>query len=187
MSIRAKKVQVLVEYRCSMCKAKNTIHDDYLCPSCRAKQEAKKEAEDLERERNGWNMALLRVRRERKISINDLAKMANITTYAYKQYEQGKADPKNSTRVRIARALGARPEELWPYAHLVRCRTCMRYFETENEVTCPACKEAARREAEGRVSRMTGTNEKEISRIAREARRQGLSYGKAVALEHERR
>ena len=185
MSLRTKKV--LGEYRCGLCKAKHTIHDDYLCPSCRAKQEAKKAAEDLEREKNGWNMALLRARRERKISINDLAKAASITAYSYKQYEQGKSDPKNSTRVRIARALGAKPEELWPYAHLVRCRTCMRYFETETEVTCPACKEAARREAEGRVSRLTGANEKEISRIAREARRQGLSYGKAVALEHERR
>lgn len=185
MSVRAKKV--LGEQRCGICKRKYPVNGDYLCPACRERLAAKRAADDIKKERDGWNMALLRTRREREMTIPDVAKRANVTQYAYKKFEQGKSDPPTSVRVRIARALGARPEELWPYAHLVRCRTCMKYFETETEVTCPACKEAARREAESRVSRLTGANQHKIAVFDAEAKRHGMTYGQYEGMLNERR
>lgn len=138
----------------------------------------------IERERkqsdNGFRMALVKARQARHMTIEAVSRELGMADGTYTRIENGEAAVKPSRRQQIATYFGIEERVLFPEPFLVRCRTCKKLFEPENDQrTCQECKA----KAAGKNARKTlryGDNQKLISADCRKAKEAGYghSYGK---------
>lgn len=134
----------------------------------------------IERERkqsdNGFRMALVKARQARHMTIEAVSRELGMADGTYTRIENGEASVKPGRRQQIATYFGMEERVLFPEPFLVRCRTCKKMFEPENnQRTCPECKTKAARKA-----LRYGDNQKLIAADCRKAMAAGYghSYGK---------
>ena len=172
--------------RCNNC---HRYHEGshWYCPECQAKIDARR-AEERERKiREGYNIKLIDAREAKGYLQKGMARKIGISTVNYSKMEAGKKSVKPSWRRVIAATLDKTVEELWDEPYYAECRRCRSKFATDRDVdVCPDCLERAKTTAMTRAVRAHG-NQGAITEIAKRARQEGLTYGKYVALQDERR
>lgn len=62
-----------------------------------------------------WGKRIRRIRREKELTVTGVAKQADITRQYLNAIERGIYAPSDQVRIRIAKAIGADPNELFSY------------------------------------------------------------------------